>query len=156
MGENHMPTDASDEALRLDHQLCFPLYAASRRIVNLYTPLLKPLGLTYTQYLVLMALWEQDAQTVGELCKRLFLDSGTVTPLLKKMESAGFLRRTRCGRDERVVIVTLTEEGKAVRERVRTLPEMVGACIRLSSEQKMALYHILHQLLQDHTAETES
>ena len=88
-----------DEKLKLENQLCFPLYACSRRIVSDYTPDLKPLGITYTQYIVLMVLWEQDGITVGELCRKLYLDSGTVTPLLKKLEERGILTRRRCQED---------------------------------------------------------
>ena len=87
--------DATLDPLRLENQLCFPLYAASRKIVNLYTPYFKPLGITYTQYIVLMVLWAQDGVSVRELGERLYLDSGTLTPLLKKMESSGLVRRER-------------------------------------------------------------
>ena len=88
--------------LLLDGQLCFPLYAASRKVVNHYTPYLKPLGITYTQYLVLLALWESKNATVGDLCRRLYLDNGTITPMLKKMEEEGFITRSRSKQDERV------------------------------------------------------
>ena len=91
------------EAPKLEYQLCFPLYAAARKVVNAYTPFFKPLGITYTQYIVLLVLWEQKAVTVGELCRRLYLDNGTLTPLLKKLEEKGFLTRTRKTEDERVV-----------------------------------------------------
>lgn len=143
-----MSTETSDEALRLDHQLCFPLYAAARRIVSLYTPYLKPLGLTYTQYLVLMVLWEEDHKTVGDLCRRLYLDSGTLTPLLKKMESAGLVRRTRSEEDERVVTVTLTQAGADIKNQVRTLPQTVGGCLDLTPGEAMHLYSLLYRLLQ--------
>ena len=98
--------------LQLDSQLCFPLYAASRKVVNHYTPFLKPFGITYTQYIVLLALWEVKTSTVGELCDRLYLDNGTVTPLLKKMEEEGLVTRTRSKKDERVVTVDVTENGR--------------------------------------------
>ena len=93
----------SDEALKLDNQLCFPLYAAARKIVGEYTPFLKPLGITYTQYITFMVLWEHDNIPVGDICAKLYLDNGTVTPLLKKMESEGYITRRRDGEDERKV-----------------------------------------------------
>ena len=109
--------EMADEALRLDNQLCFPLYAASRRIISAYTPFLKPLGLTYTQYIVFLVLWEKDGVTVGEIGERLHLDNGTLTPLLKKMEKSGYVSRERSSKDERVVLITLTKEGKAMKKR---------------------------------------
>ena len=107
----------ADEALKLKNQLCFPLYAAARRLTSAYTPYLKPLGLTYTQYIVFMVLWEKDGLTVGEIGEQLRLDNGTLTPLLKKMETAGYIRRTRSKKDERVVEISLTEEGRAMKEK---------------------------------------
>ena len=101
--------------LLLDSQLCFPLYACARKVIGAYTPLLKPLGLTYTQYIVMLELWEKEKEKVGELCRRLYLDCGTVTPMLKKMEESGWLTRCRCKVDERVVYVALTEKGRALR-----------------------------------------
>ena len=101
------------EAMKLANQLCFPLYAASRNVIGLYTPWLKPLGLTYTQYIVFLVLWEKDGITVGEICDKLMLDNGTVSPLLKKMQQAGYVERKRSEDDNRVVVITLTEEGKA-------------------------------------------
>ena len=97
-----------DAVLLLENQLCFPLYAAARKVTGLYTPYFKPLGITYTQYIVLLVLWEKESATVGDLCKKLYLDNGTVTPLLKKLEERGYVRRTRSTEDERVVMMTLT------------------------------------------------
>ena len=136
-----------EEALKLDNQLCFPLYAAARHVIAQYTPLLKPLGLTYTQYIAFMVLWERDGITVGELGARLFLDNGTLTPLLKKMEAAGYLVRTRSREDERVVRITLTEEGRRMKEKVRDIPLEMGRCVRLDKEEAAALQRILHKLL---------
>ena len=133
--------------LKLDGQLCFPLYAAARKAVNAYTPLLKPLGLTYTQYIVLLALWESGKTTVGDLCRTLYLDCGTLTPLLKKMEESGWISRCRCKVDERVVYVTLTDKGRALREEVRDIPAQVGSCISLPHEDALQLYTLLHKLL---------
>ena len=98
------------EAMKLEYQLCFPLYAASRHIISQYTPWLKPLGLTYTQYIVFLVLWEKDGITVGEICEKLMLDNGTLSPLLKKMEQAGYIRRLRSEQHDRVVHVRLTDE----------------------------------------------
>ena len=133
--------------LMLDGQLCFPLYAAARKVVNAYSPLLKPLGLTYTQYIVFLALWEQGKITVGELGRRLYLDCGTLTPLLKKMEESGWISRCRCKADERVVYVSVTEEGWKMREAVKDLPQKVGECITLPKEDAYTLYTLLHRLL---------
>ena len=137
-----------DEVLRLENQLCFPLYACSRKVVNLYTPYLKPLGITYTQYIVLLVLWEQDNVRVGDLCKALYLDSGTLTPLLKKMEEAGFVKRFRSKEDERVVNVSLTEKGQALKEPARQIPMQVGSCIPLAPEDAMQLHSLLHKVLE--------
>lgn len=137
----------SDEALRLDRQLCFPLYAAARRITGLYQPFLKPLGLTYTQYVTLLCLWEEDGVTVGALGDRLFLDSGTLTPLLKKLEQRGLVTRERSPEDERTVLIRLTEEGQAFKEKARDIPRQVGTCIDLPPEDALTLYRILYRLL---------
>ena len=137
------------EAMKLENQLCFPLYAAARSVMNLYTPYLKPLGLTYTQYLVLLVLWERDGLTVGELCAKLMLDNGTLSPLLKKMEQAGYVARTRSREDERVVVISLTEAGKALQDEARDIPRQVGSCIRLSPEKAQALYDLLYELLEN-------
>ena len=133
--------------LLLEGQLCFPLYAAARKVISAYTPVLKPLGLTYTQYIVLLALWENGKVKVGELGKSLYLDCGTLTPLLKKMEENGWITRCRCKKDERVVYVTLTEEGWGLREKVKDLPEQVGKCVAMPEEDTYQLYKLLHKLL---------
>lgn len=137
----------SDEALKLDNQLCFPLYAAARKVTGFYSPYLRPLGLTYTQYIVFMVLWERDGQTVGEICEKLHLDSGTLTPLLKKMEKEGYLSRERSREDERRVIIRLTEKGSEVKEKVRDIPMKVGACVQLSAEEAGVLYSLLYRVL---------
>ena len=138
-----------DESMKLDSQLCFPLYAASRKVVNLYTPHLKLLGITYTQYIMFLVLWEKDGITVGELCKRLMLDTGTVTPMLKNTEKQGLIKRTRSEEDERVVVVSLTEEGKALYKKARTIPEKIGSCVRLDKSEAVTLYKILYKLLEE-------
>lgn len=133
--------------LLLENQLCFPLYAASRRVVNRYTPYLKPLGITYTQYIVFLALWEEGGATVGDLCRRLYLDSGTMTPLLKKMEEAGWIIRSRSQQDERVVFVRLTEAGWAFRQKAEGIPAQVGRCLPLTAQEAAKMYEILQKIL---------
>lgn len=135
--------------LQLDSQLCFPLYAASRKVVNHYTPFLKPFGITYTQYIVLLALWEVKTSTVGELCDRLYLDNGTVTPLLKKMEEEGLVTRTRSKKDERVVTVDVTEKGWQLREDICNVPCQIGKCIPLEQNEAFTLYQLLRKLLEN-------
>ena len=110
------------EAMKLTNQLCFPLYAAARNVTGLYTPWLKPLGLTYTQYIVLLVLWEEDGISVTEIGEKLMLDNGTLSPLLKKMEKAGYINRRRSIDDERVVVITLTEAGRALQEKAQDIP----------------------------------
>ena len=137
------------EQLLLDNQLCFPLYAAARKVVNEYNPLLKSYGLTYTQYIVFLALWEKEEgkAKVGCLGKRLYLDCGTLTPLLKKMEESGWISRCRCKADERVVYVSLTDAGWAMREELKGIPEKVGKCMTMKQEDAIQLYTLLHRLL---------
>ena len=137
----------SDEALKLENQLCFPLYAAARKIVGLYTPYLKPLGITYTQYITFMVLWEQDGISVGDLCARLHLDNGTLTPMLKKMEKQGLVSRRRDETDERRVQVFLTDEGRAMKELVRDVPQKIGNCVGIEKEDAKELYRILYEIL---------
>ena len=136
-----------DEAMKLNNQLCFPLYAAARSVTNLYTPWLKPLGLTYTQYIVLLVLWEHDGISVSEIGEKLMLDNGTLSPLLKKMEQAGWVERHRSTEDDRVVIITLTEAGRALRERAKEVPGKVASCIDLPAEKAQTLYVLLYELL---------
>lgn len=115
-----------DDPLLLDRQVCFPLYAATNLLNRLYGPVLKPLGLTYPQYLVMLVLWEEEPQTVGSLGARLYLDSGTLTPLLKRMEAAGLVSRTRDADDERRVLIGLTERGRALRAEALRVPETIA------------------------------
>ncbi len=142
-------TEQEERSLLLQNQLCFPLYAAARRVVALYAPFLKPLGLTYTQYITFMVLWEQGTITVGELGKRLFLDNGTITPLLKKMERSGFVTRTRSMEDERVVIIQITEKGMDMKEKCKDIPKSVGGCIRLEPEAAASLYKLLYSIIEN-------
>ena len=135
------------EALRLGNQLCFPLYAAAKEIIRLYRPYLEELDLTYTQYIAMMVLWEEKELSVKQLGSKLYLDSGTLTPLLKSLEQKGYVRRERSKEDERVVKVRLTEAGTALRERAISVPEQMRACVCLTQEEAAALYTLLYKLL---------
>lgn len=135
------------EAMKLENQLCFPLYAAARNVTSLYTPWLKALGLTYTQYIVFLVLWEKDGIPVGEICEKLMLDNGTVSPLLKKMEQAGYISRSRSAEDDRVVVISLTEQGRNLQEQAKDIPTCVGSCIDLPQEKAQKLYELLYELL---------
>ena len=135
------------EAMKLDRQLCFPLYAAARNVTGLYTPWLKPLGLTYTQYIVFLVLWEKDGVSVTEIGEKLMLDNGTLSPLLKKMEQAGYVERRRSREDDRVVEITLTEAGRALQEKAKDIPANVAGCIDLPPEKARALYALLYELI---------
>lgn len=129
----------------LDEQLCFALYTATHRITRAYRPLLDPLGLTYVQYLVLLVLWESSPRSVGELGQALYLDSGTLTPLLKRMERNGFVRRQRDADDERRVLIELTDKGKSTRERASSISEDVLCQLRLSKAEAVELKErVLH------------
>ncbi len=139
--------EQNTEAFRLENQLCFPLYACARRVVNLYEPYFKPLDITYTQYIVFLVLWEERRVSVGELSKRLFLDSGTLTPLLKKLEKEGYVERRRSTADERVVEVSITEKGLALRTAAAEIPSQVGGCICLEPEEAQTLYRLLYKML---------
>jgi len=139
----------NDAALKLDNQLCFPLYAASRRIIKLYRPVLDPLGLTYTQYITLLALWERDGESVSALGERLFLDSGTLTPLLKKLEAQGLVRRDRSPQDERNVLIRLTDAGRDLKIQAAEVPAKIASCVNLSMPDAVELHRILHLLLAD-------
>ncbi len=118
---------AADQALRLDNQICFAVYSTAHAFNRVYKPLLDRLGLTYPQYLVMLALWERDDVPVKDLGERLFLDSGTLTPLLKRLESAALIRRTRSTADERVVLIALTAQGQALREKAKAVPQSILA-----------------------------
>ena len=137
------------EIMKLDNQLCFPLYAAARNVTNLYTPYLKPLGLTYTQYITFLVLWEKDGISVSEIGSRLRLDNGTLSPMLKKMEQAGYIERKRSRDDDRVVIISLTEKGRDLQEKAKEIPEKVGSCIDLPIEKAKELHDLLHELLEN-------
>ena len=140
--------DRKYEALKLGNQLCFPLYACSRETIRLYKPLLDRLDLTYTQYITMMVLWEHHATTVKALGQELYLDSGTLTPLLKKLEEKGLVTRRRSDLDERNLIVTITELGESMKDRALHIPAEMTKCVNLPKEDIRDLYRMLHQLLE--------
>ena len=135
------------DRLKLANQLCLPLYAASKEIVRHYKPFLDELDMTYTQYIAMMVLWEHKEVTVKELGQYLYLDSGTLTPLLKTMEKKGWVERNRSKEDERVLNVTITEQGDALREKAVCVPEQMAACVKLEPEEAAELYRILNKIL---------
>lgn len=136
------------EQLLLKNQLCFPLYACGRKIVGSYTPYLKPLGLTYTQYIVMLVLWEKESVNVGQLGEELHLDAGTLTPLLKRLERAGYITRQRSKEDERVTIVALTKEGVKLKEKCRDIPsKLASQGMPLQEKEIKELYRLLYKFL---------
>ena len=137
------------EVMKLDNQICFPLYAAARYVTGLYTPYLKDLGLTYTQYITFLVLWEKDGISVSEIGSRLMLDNGTLSPMLKKMEQAGYIERKRSSDDDRVVIVSLTKKGRELQDKAKEIPMKVGGCIDLPPEKAIQLHGLLHELLEN-------
>ena len=145
---NHSDKSTGYELLMLDNQLCFSLYVCSKEIIKKYKPLLDPHGLTYTGYIILLALWEEDSITVKELGIRLYLDSGTLTPMLKKLEAQGFIKRTRSMSDERNVIIRLTEKGKELKEEAIHIPESLICNLDLEPQHTKELLKGLHQMMQ--------
>ncbi|MDR1599753.1 MAG: MarR family transcriptional regulator [Oscillospiraceae bacterium] len=133
--------------LALENQLCFPLYAASRAVIKKYKPFLNEIGLTYTQYIVMMVLWAESPMNVKALGERLYLDSGTLTPLLKKLEKIGIVTRSRSDKDERELVVSLTERGEHLREQAVEIPSKMSGCVSLTAEDVGALYGLLYKLL---------
>lgn len=136
------------DALKLESQLCFPLYACARETIKLYKPYLDKLGLTYTQYITMMVLWEKRSQTVKELGEALYLDSGTLTPLLKKLEEKGLVSRNRSAVDERNLIVSITEAGEKMKEEALVVPYEMAKCVKLSHEEALTLYRLLYKMLE--------
>ena len=140
------------DPLLLDNQLCFALYSSSHLLTKVYKPLLKELGLTYPQYLAMLALWEEDGVTVGALGERLFLDSGTLTPLLKRLEAAKLVKRERSGEDERQVFIHLTEKGRALKRAAATIPARAASATGMGLMELIKLRNKLGQL-REHLAE---
>lgn len=135
------------DPLKLKHQLCFPLYACSRETIKQYKPFLDQLGLTYTQYITMLVLWEHERMTVKELGTELYLDSGTLTPLLKKLEEKGLINRNRSTLDERNLIVTLTPAGVAMKDSALPIPGNMAKLVNLTQEESYTLYRLLYKLL---------
>lgn len=135
------------DPLKLENQLCFPLYACSREVVKQYTPLLEKTGLTYTQYIVMLVLWENGQISAKELGAKLFLDSGTLTPLLKRLESNGLIIRARSTEDERSLTITITDKGRALKEKAANIPLDIRTCINLPPEEAATLYQLLYKVL---------
>ncbi len=136
------------DALRLSNQLCFPLYAASKEIIKRYKPYLDEIDLTYTQYITMMVLWEKEKIGAKELGEKLYLDSGTLTPVLKTLEQKGYVTRHRSNEDERTLLVQLTDPGRKLKEKAVTIPErMASACMLLTPDESATLYTILYKIL---------
>ena len=136
------------DVLKLENQLCFPLYACSKEIVKRYKPFLEELDLTYTQYIAMMVLWEHKEMNVKELGKYLLLDSGTLTPVLKKLEQKGFVSRKRAEEDERVLNIAITDAGEQLKEKAVEIPAKIGGCLKMEPEDALQLYGILKKVMQ--------
>lgn len=136
------------DILKLENQLCFSLYVCSKEIIRKYKPILDPYDLTYTGYIIMMALWEEDEVTIKDLGKKLYLDSGTLTPLLKKLENQGYISRTRSKRDERNVYITLTEKGKALKDDALSIPEKMICTLGLEPEKGKEFLDTLHKMME--------
>ena len=139
--------DQKYDVLKLENQLCFPLYAAAKETVKLYRPFLEKMNLTYTQYIAMLVFWEHKRMNVKELGEKLYLDSGTLTPVLKSLEAKGYVRRYRSTEDERVLLVEVTEAGKALREEALSVPAQMACHVVLSPEESLTLYKLLYKLL---------
>ncbi|MBQ7226994.1 MAG: MarR family transcriptional regulator [Clostridia bacterium] len=135
------------DVLKLENKICFPLYACSKEIVKRYRPYLDVLDLTYTQYLALMVVWEKREVNVKELGEKLYLDSGTLTPVLKNLEAKGYVCRTRSTTDERVLNVKITDKGEALKDKALDVPQKVAGCVKLAPQEAVELYRLLHKIL---------
>lgn len=140
-------SDSKYESLKLKNQLCFPLYAASREVIKQYKPYLDEIDLTYTQYIAMMLLWEKKTMTVKEMGEHLYLDSGTLTPLLKKLEAKGFITRVRSTEDERNLNITITAEGEKVKEKAVEIPQKISCGTKFSEEELKNFYTTLYKIL---------
>ncbi len=137
------------ESLKLSNQVCFPLYAASREVIKLYKPFLDEYNLTYTQYITMLVLWEDEKITIKELCKKLYLDSGTITPVIKKLEAMGLLVKYRDKSDERIVNAELTDKGRELKEEIVKVPEQVSCKVNGSMEDLLILKNLLEKVLDE-------
>ena len=145
-----------EDMLLLDNQLCFPLYAAAKEVVRRYTPFLAPFDLTYTQYIAMMVLWEKKTVSVNELGKQLMLDSGTLTPLLRKLEDKKYLLREKSAKDGRRLIVSLTPEGASLKDKMVVVPQKMGTCVHLSPEETVELKRLLKKVTDNILASTDT
>ena len=143
MGNN----DEKYESLKLGNQLCFPLYACSKEIIRKYKPYLDDIDLTYTQYITMMVLWEKKTVNVKSLGECLYLDSGTLTPVLKKLESKGYISRVRSSEDERNLVVSITKEGEELKDKALNIPSAMGSCVKLTAEEAKVLYNLLYKII---------
>ncbi len=135
--------------LKIENQLCFPLYVCSKEIIRKYKPFLDKIDLTYTQYITMLVLWENDNINIKTLGKKLFLDSGTLTPLLKKLENKNLITRNKNNFDERNMIISLTNKGIKLQEQAKNIPECIGKCINISQKDAITLYELLYKILGD-------
>ena len=135
------------DVLKLENQLCFPLYVCAKEVVRAYKPYLDELDITYTQYITMMVMWEHEELRVKEIGEYLYLDSGTLTSVLKKLEEKGFVTRKRSEKDERDLIVTITDKGTALKEKAVHVPEKLGACVELDPQKAKALYDTLYEVI---------
>ena len=142
-----MNNEEKYEALRLCNQVCFPLYACSKEIIRKYKPFLDEIDLTYTQYITMMVLWEKKSVNVKTLGESLYLDSGTLTPVLKKLESKGYITGERSSEDERNLVVSITKEGEDLRDKAISIPEKMGTCVKLTQEEASCLYNLLYKII---------
>ena len=136
------------DGLKLENQLCFPLYVCAKEVIRRYRPYLDALDLTYTQYIAMMVFWQEKKLHVKALGEKLYLDSGTLTPVLKSLEAKGFVRRYRSAEDERILLVEITEEGEALRDKAVSVPEKVAGCLCLESEEAATLYRLLYKMME--------
>ena len=135
------------DTLKLENQLCFPLYAAAKEITRKYKPFLDKLDLTYTQYICMMVMWEHKSLNVKTLGEYIYLDSGTLTPLLKKLEDKGYIERKKNAEDERNLVISITDKGMKLRDEALSVPQSIGSCIPLSAEEAAVLYKVLYKIL---------
>ncbi len=135
------------DSLKLENQLCFPLYAVSKEVIRKYKPILEKLDLTYTQYITMMVLWEHNNINVKTLGEILYLDSGTLTPVLNKLEYKNYIKKTSNDKDKRNLIISITEEGKNLKEKAKVVPTEIGKCINLTQEESYTLYKLLYKML---------
>lgn len=147
-------SESKYDVLKLEHQMCFPLYAAAREVVKKYRPHLDAIGLTYTQYITMMVLWQEKKISVKVLGEKLFLDSGTMTPVLKSLEAKGYVIRERSTADERSVTVTITDSGEKLKDNAVEIPAKVAACVGLAAEEAVLLYTLLYKVLNKTDVET--